>query len=103
MIRTICSSLNPRSLASVNRSSGNLFFTITNFLDLVNKPAVDARAFTNAADTCARHQCILDPENAVPLGGFDVLNEFVRMHQALAIIAQANSFVLQALAGLLHR
>src|SRR2546423_14550010 len=81
---------------------GYLFFAVAYFLDLVDEPPIDISGFTYPPYTYTDHQRILYPEYPVPLRRFDIFNQFISIHHALAIVTQTNSFILQTLTCFLN-
>src|SRR6202000_84747 len=58
--------------------------------------------FGDGTDGDAGHQRVFDAEDAVPFGYFDILEQFFGMHEAFAVIAEADGVVLEALTGFLY-
>src|SRR5262249_49321897 len=80
-----------------------VFFHVTDLLDLIEEPAIDAiRGFGDGTHRYAGHQRILDAEDAVPFRRLDIFDQFFGMHQALSIVAEADSIVLETLTGFLN-
>ena len=80
-----------------------LFFHVADLLDLIEEPAVDAiGGFGDRPDGNPGHQRILDAEDPVPFGGLDIFQQLFGMHEAFAVITQADGVILQALAGFLN-
>ena len=70
-------------------------------MDLIDEPPVYARSLADGFYTDAHHQGILDAEDPVPLGCFEVFHDLISMHQAFAVVSKSHCIVLQALTGFL--